>query len=196
MQAVAAALSHMCNSVNESGKIMLGTLLRVAVVASLIASPALAQRGGKQAPRPAQLRGLLDCRRIVDSAARLACFDRSAAAIDTAEATGELVIADREQLRSARRSLFGLTLPRIALLDGGRPEEAAQEFESKIRSAKMASDGKWTFQLDEAVWRATEASPYQADPRAGETVKIRRGPLGSYDLSVEGRSALRAVRVR
>jgi len=166
-----------------------------AVAAALLAVPAVGQ-SPRKAARPAQLQALIACRAISDAAARLSCFDRQVAAIDDAEARSDLVIVDRQQIRSTRRSLFGLTLPRIALLESGGQDTLPQEVEGKIRSVSGTPDGKWVFQLEDAVWRTTEVNAFQADPKAGEDVKIRRGPLGSYKLSVEGRSALRAVRVR
>lgn len=173
---------------------MFFTFVRVAVAVSLLSGPAAAQTRGKPA-RPAPLQALIACRQIADAAARLACFDRNVASVDAAETRGDLVVADRQQLRSARRSLFGLTLPRIALLDDDE-DDAPKDFESKIRSVSATRDGKWTMQFEDAVWRTTETSDYQADPRAGDTVKITRGPLGSFKLSVQGRTAMRAVRVR
>lgn len=167
----------------------------VAVLAVLLAVPATGQTPRKAA-RPAQLQALIACREIGEAGARLACFDRQVAAVDEAEARNDLVIVDRQQIRSTRRALFGLTLPRIAFLESGGQDTLPEEVDGKIRKVSTTSDGKWMFQLEDAVWRATEVFPFQADPKAGDNVKIRRGPLGSYKLSVEGRSALRAIRVR
>lgn len=167
----------------------------MAISAALLAVPAVGQTQPKAA-RPPQLQALIACRQIGDAGARLACFDRQVAAVDEAEARNDLVIVDRQQIRSTRRSLFGLTLPRIAFLESGGQDTLPEEVDGKIRRVSTTSDGKWLFQLEDAVWRTTEVSPFQADPKVGDDVNIRRGLLGSYKLSVEGRSALRAVRVR
>lgn len=167
------------------------------VGALVLAAPAEAQRAGKPA-RPPQFQALVACRQIADSAARLQCFDRQVASLEAAEARSEIVLVDRQQIRSTRRSLFGLALPKIPFLDDGddEAENAPKEYDSKVRAVSAARDGKWTFQLEDAVWRTTEIAGFQPDPKAGDDVKIRRGPLGSFKLSVEGRPAMRAVRVR
>jgi len=48
---------------------------------------------------------------------------------------------------------------------------------------------------DGAIWQTTEASPYVRGPHAGSTVVIRRGPLGSYMMRIDGQRALRAMRM-
>ena len=48
-----------------------------------------------------------DCQKISDDAARLRCFDRAAANLIAASKAGDIVVVDREKMRSARRSLFG-----------------------------------------------------------------------------------------
>lgn len=169
-------------------------IVGIALLAVGIASPALAQDRERQ-PRAPQFQSLMACRQIADQGARLACFDAQAAAIDAAEARSDIVVVDRQQLRSTRRSLFGLALPRIPFLDDDRTE-LPKEYEATIRSVSVTRDGKLTFDLGDATWRTTEVSTYQSEPRAGEKVKIRRGPLGSFKLSVEGRPAMRALRVR
>lgn len=172
-------------------------MLKIVGIALLVvgfAAPAQAQVRERQ-PRAPQFQSLMACRQIADQGARLACFDAQAAAIDAAEARSDIVVVDRQQLRSTRRSLFGLALPRIPFLDDDRTE-LPREYEATIRSVSGTRDGKLTFDLGDATWRTTEVPTYQSDPRAGEKVKIRRGPLGSFKLSVEGRPAMRALRVR
>src|SRR5579864_7763283 len=68
--------------------------------------------GGAKAPQPAGsppavVQSLLDCRKLSDSAERLACYDKAAAAMASATTSGDLVALDREQRRAARRQAFG-----------------------------------------------------------------------------------------
>lgn len=195
---LARSLSQMCNSGFGVERLkMWSGVTGVLVGTLLLAAPAVAQRVGKPA-RPSQFQAVVACRQIAENAARLDCFDRQVASLDAAESRSEIVLVDRQQIRSTRRSLFGLALPKIPFLDDGddEAESAPREYDSKIRSLSAARDGKWTFQLEDAVWRTTEVAGFQPDPKAGDDVKIRRGPLGSFKLSVEGRPAMRAVRVR
>ncbi len=57
------------------------------------------------------LRAVAACRALPEAEARLACFDRAAAALEQAVASGEVAVVDREQQRKVRRQAFGLNLP-------------------------------------------------------------------------------------
>lgn len=146
---------------------------------------------------PPAFQRLVDCGELAEPETRLACFDRELAAVKGATARRDLVVVDRQQIRQTRRTLFGLTLPRLGFLDGQDDDAPEQQtFEGAIRAVSTDRTGKWLVQLDDAVWRATELDEYQATPRVGQTAVVRRGPLGSYVMSVEGRRGVRAVRVR
>src|SRR5688500_9182827 len=70
---------------------------------------------------------VLRCRSVTDTVARLACFDRSAAALGSAQSKGELVTLDRQEVRKTRRSLFGLALPNLRILgDEDKSEEGSE----------------------------------------------------------------------
>ena len=53
------------------------------------------------------VQSVLDCRKIDDAAARLACYDKAVAGVEQAEASGDLVTVDRAQRRAARHQAFG-----------------------------------------------------------------------------------------
>ena len=85
--------------------------MRIAPLALLlIAAPAAAADKPKQAP-PAVVQKLLDCRALTDSAARLACLDAGVAALAGAVENRDVLVADKEEVKKARRGLFGLALP-------------------------------------------------------------------------------------
>lgn len=158
-----------------------------------------AQSPPPQSGRPAQLERLLGCRGLTDTQQRLECYDRETAAFEAARSRKELVVVDRQQIRSTQRSLFGLTLPRIPFLDGdGKDREASgpQQIEGTVRSVRVTREGKWVVQVDEAVWQTTEVAAFDTPPRVGSKAVIRRAALGSFVLAVEGKKALRAIRLR
>ena len=70
-------------------------------------------------PRPEIFRKLIDCRTVTENVARLACYDAQVAKLDEAESRNELVVVDKEQVRKARKGLFGLTLPDLGGVFGG-----------------------------------------------------------------------------
>lgn len=174
-------------------KIMAKILLPLLAL-QLVVTPAAAQKTSKP-PRPVQFQKLVECRAIAEPGARLACFDRETAAFEAAEKGNDLVVVDRQQIRNTRRSLFGLTLPKIPFLDDGDEEAGTAQIEGVVRSARVDGD-KWTVDLDGSTWRTTEGAQFETPPKAGQKAIVRRAALGSYVLKIEGRKGLRAIRVR
>lgn len=144
------------------------------------------------------------CRAIAAAPARADCFDAAARGLETAVKTKEITIVNRQEVRTARRSLFGFTLPRIGLFDGGdrddddraaRPEEI-KEIETTVASARVIANGRVELRLADsgAVWVTTD--PVAFPPKVGKKVRIRRGTLGNYFIAVEGERSVRGMRVR
>lgn len=145
--------------------------------------------------RPEILTRLTACRAVAEAAARLACYDAAAAALDSAERDGDVVVVDRAQVSAARRQLFGFDLPSLPdLFERGAGPERVDSIESTLARAGQFAEGKWVFTLaDGTVWRQIDSEPVRFQNRPGQPVRVRRAALGSYQLVV-GRS--RAVRVR
>lgn len=169
-----------------------GLGIAVAAIALCASAPALAQATSE---RPALLNQLVECRNQSDAGARLECYDRTAEALDVAERQGEVVVVDRAQVRDTRRQLFGFEVPTLpTFLTRGDTEEAVNAIETTLVRASQFADDKWTFHLaDGSAWRQIDSGRVRFRNREGETVRVRRAALGSYQLVVEGS---RAVRVR
>lgn len=166
----------------------------VALMAS--GSPAAAQAQAQAQPeaRAEILQRLLDCRKEADSAARLACYDAQVAAVDQAEAKGDIVIVDREQARAVRRQAFGFTLPSMSLFERGEKPEELDSVSGVIRSVGNRA-GKWVVELqDGAVWVQTDNEYINRSPAPGMTVSLRRAAMGGYFMNVDGQRAVRARR--
>jgi hypothetical protein len=169
----------------------------------LIAASALAATSATAAPRAAKIQPpppgfnqLVACRSIADSAQRLACYDREVAAVANANARGDLVVMDRQQVRQTRRSLFGLALPNLGVFGEDSLPGDADRLETTIKSVHYQPDGKYIFDLAEGGrWIALESRTFIVDPAAGQTVKIRRAALGSYLMNVNNQLALRVHRL-
>jgi hypothetical protein len=143
------------------------------------------------------------CRTIAAAQQRADCFDAAARDLENSVKTRNVTIVDREEVRTARRSLFGFTLPRIGLFDGadrdeksaGAPDEI-KEIESTIASARSTANGRVELRLtdSEAVWSTTDPMPFP--PKPGTKVRIRRGALGNYFIAVSGQRSVRGMRLR
>ena len=172
---------------------------RIAIIAAFAAAataPASAQQRQQDAERPQALTRVLDCRNLASAEERLACYDREVAALEAAEASRELVVVDRQQLRRTRRSLFGLTLPNLSVFgDDTEDGEGVREIESTIRSFRRDPYGKYTFTLEDgARWVQIDSRDLRLEPRVGQPIRIRRAAMGSYLANVNNQIAIRVRR--
>ena len=184
-------------------------IIPAALAVLLVAAPAATAERPKEArsaPNPAVVQKLLDCRALADATARLACLDAGVAALAGAVESRDVLVADREQVKKARRSLFGLTLPSFNLFgtdkaeaDKGEKKDergALSEIEATITAARPSRAGGWRFTLDDgSVWLQTDNASFRHDPKAGMKVRIRRAALGSFLANVDGQTAVRVKRV-
>jgi hypothetical protein len=139
------------------------------------------------ASRAEVLKGLTACRAIGDSAARLDCYDKAAAALDQAQASGEVVVIDRAQARAARRQAFGFNLSALSILDRTAPKDEVNTLNSTATGAYRNGDGKWVIILDDgAHWRQIDDADLSRAPRAGSVIRIRHGSLGSFVMNIDG----------
>ena len=183
--------------VGAVGSVSVGTL----VLALLVGAPARAA---------GPLDGILACRQLADSSAKLACFERESAALanlahspvpaaPARHAAPSPAIVEREQpSRSGAPALdasldpqqtFGLAPGKILAR-----EEAAERLPPQldhitahIEFASRTADGRDVFTLDNhEVW-AQLVPGDDLYTKPGDVVKISRAMLGSYWLAVKSR---------
>ncbi|WP_143182890.1 hypothetical protein [Parasphingorhabdus marina] len=168
----------------------------------MIATPALARDDKEDDAPPAIFQAVIDCKDVSDPTARLACYDEKVAALESAQASKQVVVADREQIKKARRGLFGFSLPKIKLFGGGDDDkdekEEFKELTTKIKSVRQNYRGLYIITIEEgdAVWEQTEKSRYSVRARSGDEIIIKRASLGSYKANIKGGRAIRVRRVR
>lgn len=168
------------------------TVLALCSVIASPVSPAYAARKAGAARAPL-LVAVTRCRAITEPAARLACFDESVAALDTAETRRTIVVVDQQQVRETRRTLFGIALPDTGLFGNG---EDLPQIEATLASASVDDFGRWSFVLaDGARWIQTDDTVIARRPRANDKVLIKRAALGSFRLSVAGLASVKAKRL-
>lgn len=150
-------------------------------------------------PSPA-FKDLIACRAIEDPAARLACYDAKVATVQQATDSGDLVIADKEQMREARRGLFGFKLPTLRLFghhgNADATDDEVSEIEGVVASASNAGYGQWRFKLEDgATWQQIDTEVLAIDPHKGSKIRIKRAAMGSYKANIDGQPAIRVRRV-
>ena len=172
-------------------------LLPLGVVAALavLAVPAVAKDPPKRSPLVDALEA---CRAIADPAERLACYDKQAGALLDAASKGDVAVVDKSEVRKARKSLFGFSMPKIPFFSGDDSADAVSDtLESTIKSASGIGYGKFRIVIAEgnAVWETTETYGTMREPRAGDKIVIKRGTLGSYILRIGSSRGVKGKRV-
>lgn len=178
----------------------------IAMTAALVAVTAARAADKPAAAPPAVVQKLLECRAITDTAQRLACLDTGVAALANAVEKRDVVVADREQVKQARRSLFGIALPSLNLFGGGKDDDdarddsdalgALKEIEATLKSARPGPSRNWRFVLDDgSLWVQTDGKMMPRDPRAGMKIRIRRAAVGTFLANVDGQTAVRVRRL-
>ena len=179
---------------HASGHLILGATFAGAWLA--LAASAAAQSGPAPS-RPDILEGLLACRGIAGAEARLACFDGAAAAFEVAEQQGEVTVIDQVQARETRARLFGLDLETANLFGRLRQDDPVEAVETNLISARQDGRDQWTFVLaDGSTWRQIDMERVSGRTSPGAAVRIRKGAMGSYLLSVSGSRSVRVRRER
>ena len=169
------------------------------LLAVACASQAMAQDAATDRPAASLIADLTACRALTDDTARLACLDRAAAALVDAQAANEVVLVDRAAVRDAKRAVFGFSLPRISLFDGGRGDAAEEEqvrsVTGTLAQVRPFSRGLHLLVLEDgSQWQTTEARTNYF-PRAGDPVTIMAGALGSYSARVDGARSMLVKRI-
>ncbi|MFL6739559.1 MAG: hypothetical protein ACJ8E4_06075 [Sphingomicrobium sp.] len=169
-------------------------------IVSLLALAALSTSTlAKEPPKTSPLVGALQtCRALADPTQRLACYDKEAGALLDAAQKGDVAVVDKSEVRQARKSLFGFAMPKVPFFSGDDTADAVSDtLETTVKSASGIGYGKFRIIVAEgdAVWETTETYGTMRDPRAGDKILIKRGPLGSYMLRIGSNRGVKGRRV-
>lgn len=138
------------------------------------------------------------CRSLVDASRRLECFDAATGRLDAAQAAGDVVVLNREQVRESERRAFGFN---VSLLNPFENRGAAsfnpplEAIESTVVNAREDGAGKWVVALEDgSVWRQIDQFSIYLRRPEGQTARVRRAALGSYLMTVGSSPAFRVRR--
>lgn len=135
---------------------------------------------------------LLECRKLEDTAARIACYDNIP--------LGQAAAAPSPVTRPApaeipRAGGFGSNqLPRAAAALDAEPNEIS----AKVSAVTERTPGTYVLTLEDgAQWQFVDATSKSYDPpRPGSTIQISSASLGSYLMRYAGQRSVRIRRTR
>jgi hypothetical protein len=171
------------------------TIIMLAAAAALTL-PAAAIAAKPPQKRAEAFEALIACRAIADPAEKFACLDRTAAALESAAARGDILVVDRKQMTETKKTLFGFDLPKLSLFGGDdRKEDEVKQVEGTVASAHTDGDGRWIVRLqDGALWRQIDSNTLGRGPKPGNKVVINRNMIGSYSMRVGGQPGIKVRR--
>lgn len=170
------------------------TAMTVAAAAMALNGPAAAKdENGQNHDLPQVLSKLAECRALADDAERLACYDRESGSLISAADKGEVKVIDKAEAKEMRRSLFGFSLPKIALFGG---DEASDDIMQTTITDVSTVNGKYRLTIAEgATWQLTESPYYLRRPKAGDQVEFKKATFGSYFVRINGQTGVKGYRV-
>ena len=147
-------------------------------------------------PTPPLVSGVLACRAIGNAEERLACFDRSSAALGDAVAKRDLVVFDRESVSKTKRGLFGFGIPNLGIFGDDNDEVEIKQIDGVIAGLAHNADGGYIFRLaDGGRWTQMDGKIIALEPRVGDKVVVKKAALGSYIISVTGQPGVKVKRL-
>lgn len=160
------------------------------LAAILAASGANARQAPPSVPLPAALAA---CISMVSDADRLRCYDTAVSALsadaravaqrrEAEAATAAAAAAAEARAAAERQAAFGSeTLPAALQPEG----ERIQQLEARVTETFMDGRNRAVLVLDNGqIWRQTEGVMLPAI-RVDTDVVLKRGPLGSYRMTIE-----------
>ncbi len=139
---------------------------------------------------------LYGCLDVADDAQRLACSDGAIARLRRAENEGHIVAFNRQQVTTIERESFGFTLPNLGAMIWGRGEGGREQVEDiELEVARVEErTGRLSYVMSNGqTWVQVEALQTR-NVRAGDTVTVRRGALGTFLLISERGGQAQRVR--
>lgn len=183
---------------------MSSTAQRASILAVAVASLTLsATSASAQAERTAVVDILIECAKIDDPTARLACYDNNMSRVGaTPRATvpGQVrgVVGGAAPVESRGAHGFGADDVRAQSPERFAGAGQADEIHPRVTAIRPREPGIFLVTLEDgAQWLFAESVPSNFRlPRSGETVEIERGALGSYLMRIDGQPGVPVRRIR
>lgn len=175
-------------------------MTKTALTVLTIAAAAAIAPGSRAAPgraiegKASLFEAVTRCRTIVDPTERVGCYDRSVEALQAAEQKHDVAIVDRAQVRETKKTLFGLTLPKLPVFGHADDGQEIAQIDGTVASATI-DRGSWLIRLaDGSSWRQVDDIELGRRPRAGDKVVVKRAALGSFRMTIAGSPGIKVRR--
>ncbi len=170
-------------------------IISFAALAS-IAGPQSNAQDNQNNDDPLILKNLTACGTIENDKKRLACFDENIKTFQSAQETGDIIVADKKVVEKAREDLFGYKTPDNPLFNG-KNDSNLKQIESTIKSARKTSTGKWLFVLEnDSAWQQTDTRRLRYGPEKGHSVIIKKASFGGFNANIRDQRFIKVKRVR
>ena len=104
---------------------------------------------------------------------------------------------DREDVREARRSLFGFALPSVGLFDDDGEDEEEELFSTTIERVRYLSGRKAQFTTAEgAVWEMKNIPRRLREIEPGDTVVFKGASMGYFYIRIDGQMGVKGRRIQ
>jgi hypothetical protein len=189
---------HECGYQAQARKIPMKTCALMMIAALTAGTAAVAKDADTAKPVPV-LVDIVACRSIADISARLACFDRTSAALESATNAGTVVVLDREAVRETRRGLFGFgssigAMFKPLLGSDDADQEEIKRIDTTVESVAGTSEG-WRLRFAEGgTWEQNDIKNFVMSPKVGQKATITRSGFGTYFVSVNGQPGIKMRR--
>lgn len=137
------------------------------------------------------------CAQIDDVMARVSCYDNNIGAQSPASAQPS-ASSEAAPVQNAPAAPQGFGAEMVPAQRQQVREKQTDEVEARVSNSRMIEPGIYLITLEDgAQWQFSDsaASTYYA-PRAGDTVRLERGALGSVFLHFDNQEGLRVRRLR
>lgn len=171
----------------------------IALIAFTILGSSYSAMARDDSPKRAPiLDELVACRSIADPSGRLICYDDKVNKIDLAQKNNELIVADKADIKEARKGLFGFTLPKLKLFGSGEDDEDdVKEIETVVTSVRQVGYGAWVLNMEDgSQWQQTGTRKLVLSPKVGSKVRIKKGAVSNYWANVDGQRAISVKRTQ
>jgi len=179
-------------------KLILKTALTVSITLTLSALPnySFAQDDQKSTTN-GSLAPLFQCAMISSDAERLSCQDTEIQKLQSATEAKKLVVIDQKSVKEIKKKSFGLSFPKLGLLDSGDASDEPKDVVLLVKSVDVSRRKLTIVMQDGQIWQSVDSN-FGYFPKKGKIeARIKSAAFGSFLMKLSSEKARsKMIRVR